>query len=383
MKRYKFEVIIPEDVKVIHRIFKEKGFELYMVGGCVRDSYLNLEIKDYDLSTNANPDVVQELMNCTSDGIKFHSIPIGESFGVISVNTSLDNTYEVATWRSDGKYNDSRRPDSVVFGSLEHDSQRRDFTINSLYYDIENGEVIDFNGGVEDLSNKLIKSVGNPYERFNEDLLRVLRAVRFANRYRFKLDTHLEAILNTKLTLNGVSKERIRSEFLATLKSAKNKQVAIEMLRRFGFMNQIFPNLHINLTKDRFFITSSPMVIIARMLRHNSIKKIEDELNKLTYGKGEIKVITFLISLLIFKDEDILKFKKKLNSINILVSDIKKFAKINRLSEKLIKGLLLYELQINGEDVKKEFGLDGFDLGVKINELEIESFKKFIQNGFK
>lgn len=383
MVRIKYDIEVPEDIKYLHKLFKANGFKLHMVGGCVRDSILKLKIKDYDLTTNANPEEVQRLTNNKTGEIKLKSLAIGEQFGVISVITSLGGDYEIATWRSDSVYSDGRRPDKVTFGTIEDDSQRRDFTINSMYYDIESGEIIDFNGGLNDLNDKIIRTVGDPNKRFNEDLLRVLRAVRFANRYRFKLDQQLQDILSSKITLNGVSKERIRSEFLSTLKSAKNNELAIDMFHKYGFLDQIFPGLTVDLRKPRHFVTSSPIVCVARMLRTNTLDVLSKKLNKLTYSKTEIQVILFLISLITFSEESIVKYKRKLDYLKIEISDIKKFAKINRLSEKLIKGLLLYNLQIDGEIIKKEYGLKDKELGDKINELEVQSFKKFIENGFK
>lgn len=388
MTKFQFKIDVPNDIQIINGLFHINGFEMFLVGGCVRDSFLqskfpNLKIKDWDLVTNANPEEVERLLNFTDGDFSIHTIPIGEKFGVINAVTSNGGSFEIATFRSDGEYNDSRRPDSVTFGSIEDDSQRRDLTINSLYYDILDNEIIDFNNGIEDLINGVIRTVGDPRKRFEEDRLRVLRTIRFANRYRFTLSSDLEAVLSENISIIEVSKERIRNEFISTLKSAKNKSIAVKQFEEFGFIPQIFCGLDVNTKKIKEIINVDYLVAIAFILRDNDISKLSKVLNTLTYSKDEVKLITFLVSLFDFDETKIIEYRKKLDSLNVPGSPIKQFTRIAGLKKKLIQGLLLFKLNVDGNDVSKEFNISGPELGKKIKELEINNFKNFIKNGFK
>src|SRR5437588_6070463 len=163
--------------KVAARL-RDAGHIAYFAGGCVRDMVRGLTPKDYDIATDATPEVVQKIFPRT--------YAVGAHFGVIVV---LENEFqfEVATFRSDDVYIDGRRPSAVHFSSPEEDAKRRDFTINGMFFDPEKNEVIDFVGGRTDLEAKLIRAIGQPTQRFAEDRLRLLRAVRFATTLAFKI----------------------------------------------------------------------------------------------------------------------------------------------------------------------------------------------------
>ncbi|MFT5424125.1 MAG: poly(A) polymerase [Phycisphaerales bacterium] len=177
----------------------------YLAGGCVRDELLGLAPTDYDIATSATPDQVQALFDRTN--------AVGASFGVVLVRHH-HTTVEVATFRTDGPYSDSRRPDHVTFSTKEHDAHRRDFTINALFLDPhDNNRVIDLVNGVSDLQAGIIRAVGNPDRRFDEDDLRALRAVRFACRYEFEIEPLTKAAITKHAAgLAGVSRERIGTE---------------------------------------------------------------------------------------------------------------------------------------------------------------------------
>lgn len=173
-KRYKMYFPIPEDVVKIKDDLKKSGYECFLVGGCVRDAILQKTPKDYDLATNALPnDIIKELKN--KDYVK-HILETGKSFGVINIIT-YNGEYEIASYRED--LSKGRQPEVKLNATMETDAQRRDLTINSLFYDIDNQQVIDFTGGFEDLKNREVKMVGNPNQRFQEDPLRLMRIVRF------------------------------------------------------------------------------------------------------------------------------------------------------------------------------------------------------------
>ncbi|MBO4462091.1 MAG: CCA tRNA nucleotidyltransferase [Lachnospiraceae bacterium] len=202
---------LPNDVSTIIEVLEQAGYEAYAVGGCVRDSLLNEEPKDYDITTSATPSEVKALFRRTID--------TGIEHGTVTVRMS-GVSYEVTTYRIDGEYEDFRHPKEVKFtGSLEEDLKRRDFTINAMAYNEKTG-LVDLYGGEEDLKNRLIRCVGDPVQRFTEDALRMLRAVRFAAKLSFTIeDETFKAMKALHENLAHVSAERIYVELSKTLMS--------------------------------------------------------------------------------------------------------------------------------------------------------------------
>src|SRR4051794_4528637 len=169
-----------EDAEVVLRKLRENGHVAYYAGGCVRDLLLGLEPKDWDVATDAPPPRVRQLFPRTQ--------AVGAKFGVILVREN-QSVVEVATFRTDGSYKDGRHPTQVQFTTPEQDAQRRDFTINGLFLDpLDHDRVIDFVGGQDDLKHKILCAIGEPSHRFEEDHLRMLRAVRFAARFGLRID---------------------------------------------------------------------------------------------------------------------------------------------------------------------------------------------------
>ena len=200
-------MIIPDKIKYILNELNNHNYEAYIVGGSLRDSLLGEMPLDYDITTNATPDEIKEVFN------NLHIINNnGEKHGTVTVRYNKENI-EITTFRLDGDYIDHRHPDNVYFTrSLEEDLKRRDFTINALAMDI-NGKIYDYFEGANDLKNKIIKCVGNPHKRFEEDALRILRGLRFASVLDFIIDDDtLKAMYSLKDTLKYVSKERIKTE---------------------------------------------------------------------------------------------------------------------------------------------------------------------------
>ena len=202
---------IPVDVKNIIETLEANGYEAFAVGGCVRDTLLNRMPGDWDITTSAKPEEVKELFS--------HTIDTGIAHGTVTVMMNHVG-YEVTTYRIDGEYEDARHPKEVTFTSnLVEDLKRRDFTINAMAYNERAGLVDEFDG-IADLENKVIRCVGNPKERFSEDALRMLRAVRFAAQLGFSIDEETkEAIKELAPTLSKVSKERIATELVKILVS--------------------------------------------------------------------------------------------------------------------------------------------------------------------
>lgn len=230
--------IIPKAVKKIIRAFNTSGFEIYIVGGCVRDSILGRAVNDWDLCTKATP--LEIVKVCDFYGFK--CIPTGIKHGTITVVEGNEN-YEITTYRVDGEYSDGRHPDNVEFTtSIMEDLARRDFTINALAYSEEDG-LIDYYGGLEDINNGLIRCVGNPEKRFREDSLRKLRALRFAAQLGFDIEKETYKQLsknNDSLLLLSI--ERIRDELIKILLSA-NASTGIKELAKLEMLQYVIPEL--------------------------------------------------------------------------------------------------------------------------------------------
>jgi poly(A) polymerase len=213
---------------------KRNGHEALLVGGCVRDLLLHREPEDFDVATSAWPEQVIPLFE--------KSILVGASFGVVIVVQDGIHT-EVATFREETGYSDRRRPDSVKYSDAEHDARRRDFTVNGLYLDPLAGEVLDFVSGQADLDARLLRCIGRPEERFNEDALRLLRAVRFASSLDFQIEEHTwEALRPQTELICHVSSERIRDEIIKGLTRA-NPARFLDLLDRSGLLVHILPEV--------------------------------------------------------------------------------------------------------------------------------------------
>jgi poly(A) polymerase len=194
------EVIARKIIKTL----LDKGFQAVFAGGSVRDTVRGVEAKDYDIATNATPQEIIKIFDKT--------IEVGVQFGVVLV-VEENIPFEVATFRKDLNYKDGRHPESVQFTSLEEDAKRRDFTINGLFFDTQKNTVIDFVGGKEDIQKKIIKTIGEPSQRFLEDHLRMMRAIRFSVQLGFEIEKNTFAAISKHADLiQKVSAERIRDE---------------------------------------------------------------------------------------------------------------------------------------------------------------------------
>jgi len=219
----------------IVRQLRGAGFIAYLVGGCVRDIVMGNEPKDYDIATSAQPAQVVEMFP--------GSLTVGAQFGVVVVAREEGNV-EVATFRSDGVYTDGRHPDHVKYAkSAEEDVRRRDFTINGLLYDPVEDSVIDYVGGQADIRRRRISTIGDPYKRFSEDRLRMLRAVRFAARFCFELDPVVTGAIRELATeTRMVSAERIRGEILKILTEGQGRR-GFELLDDTSLLQQVLPEV--------------------------------------------------------------------------------------------------------------------------------------------
>ncbi|HBJ2621926.1 TPA: CCA tRNA nucleotidyltransferase [Clostridium botulinum] len=404
-----FNINIPNDVRFILETLKNNGHEAYIVGGCVRDSILNNIPKDWDITTKARPEEVVKLFNKV--------ILTGVKHGTVTVLINSEG-YEVTTYRMDGKYEDSRHPKQVNFVSnLKEDLARRDFTINAMAYNKEDG-LIDYFEGVSDLKKKVIKTVGNSEKRFSEDALRMLRAIRFSSQLDFSISNEtLNSIKNLRYNIKNISKERIREEFNKILLSSTK---GIDILIETGLIEHIFPeiikfcdfkvdNMYYN---DNLYAHTvraieeieSALHLKLTMLFYNLIKinnedieytilQVKEFLKEFKYDNNTVNKVTTLI---LYMNNDLntkLEIKQILNLINLdLFEDLLKakeaeivsqnpLYKEERLSHLLsirenLKEILLNkecfnlkDLSINGKDLIN-LGLEkGKNIGEMLNEL--------------
>lgn len=220
-------------IRIIQRLH-DAGHQSLLAGGCVRDRLLQKEPKDYDVATSARPEQVIRLFP--------GSLTVGAHFGVVIVRQG-EHQIEVATFRQDGVYADGRHPESVTFSTPEMDAQRRDFTVNGLFEDPIRGEIIDFVGGEADLNAKVLRAIGDPVQRFEEDQLRLMRAVRFATVLGFEIEAKTwEAVGALAPKIRQVSMERLRDEFSKTMLHP-NRVRGFDLLVESGLMKHLLPEI--------------------------------------------------------------------------------------------------------------------------------------------
>jgi tRNA nucleotidyltransferase/poly(A) polymerase len=231
------KIKIPVILQKMNNIFEKNGFKAYLVGGAVRDMFMNKEASDWDVATDATPEQVVSAFKKV--------IPTGIAHGTVTVHF-MGEEIEVTTFRIEQGYSDGRHPDKVSYASdIEEDLSRRDFTMNAIAVSLKDGSIVDPFNGKADIKNKVIRSVGNPLERFNEDGLRPIRAIRFASQLGFEIETNtLQAISNENVLqkTSTISIERFRDELVKLLKSPK-PSVGLKLLESTNIMKLFLPEL--------------------------------------------------------------------------------------------------------------------------------------------
>ncbi|MFP4363418.1 MAG: CCA tRNA nucleotidyltransferase [Spirochaetia bacterium] len=228
-------ITIPKNIKTIAEILESRGFDCYIVGGAMRNMILKQKPKDWDLATDAEPEDIISIFK--------RVIPTGIAHGTVTI-LMKGQQYEITTFRCESDYSDRRRPDSVSFTrSLEEDLKRRDFTMNAIALHVKSEEIVDPHKGMEDIKNTLIRAIGDPFERLQEDGLRILRAFRFASQLDFSLEEETsKAISQSQFMLDSVSAERIRDEFEKILLS-NNPVYGFELMDTHESLLKLFPEL--------------------------------------------------------------------------------------------------------------------------------------------
>lgn len=271
-----------------------------------------------------------------------------------------------------GSEGSGRRPDSVEFTDIATDVMRRDLTINALFFDIDTGEVVDLVGGIEDLKNGVVRTVGSAADRFGEDRLRILRAVRFAGRFGSNLDPEVEKSLEQDASLEGVSAERIRDEFLKGIKTAKSVKHFLGLIDKFDLFKWIFRG--VGEVDKNFIEEKDPLILISFLLRKNDPNELGKALNKLTFSRDEIKAIQFLVSLRGLNVENSFNLKKMQKNSGVSNEQIRKFGDFLALDKDLVETFIKFKLSVTGNDVQKMGVKPGPEMGMAIKKLELQNF---------
>lgn len=298
------------EAKYIVDTLAEQGYTAYYAGGWVRDYLLNTPSDDIDIATNASPEIIQKLFPKT--------VPIGLSFGIILVLVG-EKQFEVASFRSDFDYQDGRRPTKVVFCSAEEDAKRRDFTINGMFYDPIKEEILDFVGGKEDLKKKLIRAIGDPHARIQEDKLRMIRGIRLSCRLQFTIDSQTSDAIkaHAEQLFPAVAVERVWQEF-CKMALFPGFRRALLMLHEYGLLQAIFPDLREVSTKKmndlshplEDFPKDTPVIAyLLEFFPEYSKKERENLCKKLKLSKQETQFAEFLF------EADKLQRKKEAENI--------------------------------------------------------------------
>ena len=354
----KLSMAVPSDIRSIHTLFKQNGYKLYVVGGAVRDAILGKSPKDFDLATDAKPDKVLDMAR--NGGFK--TVEVGKSFGVVIVGG-----HEIATFRKDiGK---GRRPTAVDYTDIKGDVMRRDLTINALFYDLDKKEIVDLVGGIKDLKKKRIKTVGKPDERFDEDPLRKLRAIRFAGSVGGRMDDSTYKAIKHNPSLKGVSAERIRDEFVKGLKKAQSPKKYLQLSREIGLLPLILPGLNINLNFDN---VKDYIVQLANLVQVENYQKVRTKLKSLKYENKEIEDVIFLLRLYNFTPDQIYDTKKDQKNTKLKTKQVKEWSRITGMGSSMMK-IWNFKLSVKAKDVMK-LGFKGKDIGDKMKELETNKF---------
>ena len=367
-------MFLPKYVQKAISNLEQKGFEAYVVGGCVRNSLLKRRVYDYDITTSALPHQIKDTFK------NYKTIDTGILHGTVTVIIS-GKTLEITTFRQDGSYNDFRHPSGVTFlKNLEGDLSRRDFTVNCLAYNQKSG-IIDLFGGQKDLESKILRTVGNANERFSEDALRILRGMRFCAQHSLAAEENTKnAMIKNRHLLSNVSKERIFAELKKLICSNGAVRVMSDYKEVFSF---IMPEFIFNegsisalkeLPKDfslRFAalfsqLDSSTAVKVLSRLKcdNNTIQKVSLLLENLSSPidtKSQIKRLLCDISPSVFLD--LLKLKKAVQSLDISPA-LSLFEEILQNKE----CYLVSELDITGDDLLK-FGFKGKEIGAALKLL--------------
>jgi tRNA nucleotidyltransferase/poly(A) polymerase len=306
-------------IEVIKEL-RRHGHEAYFVGGCVRDMVMQIEPADYDVATSARPEEIVKLFPRTES--------IGAQFGVVLV-IQRGHPFEVATFRSDEAYVDGRRPTGVVFTDAKQDVLRRDFTINGLLYDPLTKEIIDYVNGRADINAKIVRAIGDPHARFQEDKLRILRAIRFGARLGYTIEPATwNAVRTMAPKIHQVSSERIREELTRILTEGQAAR-GMKMLQESGLRAEIVPELqwteHTEKSLELLKRGAPPDFAMGVLLHHVPAADVQRIVERLKFSRVEMQHIVALV-------ENLPQFSEVRD---MSISDLKRFFRLGRFEDHL------------------------------------------------
>ena len=354
---------LPKNVDFILKELNRNGYEGYIVGGCVRDYLMGNEPHDYDITTSALPDEVKKVFP--------HTVDTGIQHGTVTV--VIDKVgYEITTYRIDGEYKDNRHPEEVIFtDKLSGDLSRRDFTVNAIAYNPLKGYVDLFNGR-EDIEKKIIRGVGVPAKRFQEDALRMMRAVRFSAQLDFSIeDITLKALKENADLIKNISIERIREEFFKLLLSNHNER--LDILLNSGMTEYFLPEI-LNRKYDYMkinFLSRDIVVRLSYILSHIESKSVNKIMKRLKTDNKTASAVTNIVKYVNYKINDSYSMRKLINLVG--ENTLKLIEVIGALNNSdMIFEINMYNSVKNDCCTLKSLALTGNDLisiGIKGKEI--------------
>ncbi len=386
-KKISVDIPIPNDVIQIADVYTRAGYDIFVVGGAIRDFLQGKTPHDYDLVTNALPDESKKILK----GFNV-SDEQGKNFGVLRVFTKDEpEGYEIASYRKDiSKGRDTKGTDQKVeMGkhiTIEDDVKRRDLTVNALFYNLATKEIVDLVGGVDDIKNNVIRAVGVASERFIEDRLRIMRCFRFAARTGGEIDSTTSNAIEKDNRLKGisetddVSQERVWDEIKKAWDQSKDFNRYLGFFTKYKMWDQIFPGstINTNFVKSKDFV-----VVLANLFKNESIRGLEDRLiqnfkipNSVESGKISSQ-IAFLIELSTLTIENVADIYNKKIKCNINDSTILEWLKVNSIDEPMLIKFVEYRPSVSAKELMDK-GFMGRELGLEIKRLETERFKKML-----
>ena len=375
------EIPLPNDIIEISNVYIKAGKDIFLVGGAVRDFIQGIEPKDYDLVTNALPEESKEILKDFNV-----SDEQGKNFGVLRVYTKDEpGGYEIASYRRDisGGRDTKGDDQKVEMGpnvTINDDCLRRDLTMNSLFYDIKNKQIVDLVGGVDDIKKGIVRAVGDAAERFLEDRLRICRIFRFAARTGGEIDVETAEAIRNDNRLRGVSpkddvsQERIWEEIKKAWSQSKDYRNYLQFFTKFDMWSEVFPNSDINtdLVDSKDFI-----VVMANLFKNESLSGLERKLvQEYKIETDTANKVCVLISLIDFRPEQVLDIYKKRQQSSTTDASIIEWIRLLGLSE-MVKKFVDWKPSVSAQELMST-GLKGAELGQRIRELEIESFKRML-----
>lgn len=390
-ERIKVKMNIPYDILIFYDLFKKHNFKLYIVGGAVRDFLMNIKPHDFDMVTDASPIEVIDILKDYRTGIQ------GSHFGVVRVYTDTEPLgYEIASYRIDlAKGRNTKGDDKKVeigkHVTIKDDTMRRDITINAMFYDIETGEIVDIVGGKQDIKNKIIRAVGKPIKRIQEDRLRIIRFLRFAAITGSKIDDKTSNAIRQDNRLFGiseeddVSRERIFAEFLKVKEKTRSNDDPsiltrfINLLIEYDIMSQIFPVL---VTEKDIVPTKYLTVALAQTLKSNVINnKFKETLKDAKIPTDYIDIISVLIKILKkgVDIDNVYLLYREMMSKGVRTDILADWIRVMRINDMNVKALLYYKPSTTGQDVMKD-GFKKAEIGEEIKRRESIKFKKLVND---